>query len=120
MSMVFAVNRKVHFNYFIEESIEAGIVLTGSEVKAIRAGMISFNDGFAAFKNNELFLYNVHISEYKYSSIFSHDPNRLKKLLLHKQELKRLKRKVDEKGITLIPIDFHYTNYKIKVTLGLC
>ncbi len=120
MSMVFAVNRKVHFNYFVEESIEAGIVLTGSEVKAIRAGMISFTDGFAAFKNDELFLYNVHISEYKYSSIFSHDPDRLKKLLLHKQELKRLKRKVDEKGITLIPLDFHYANHKIKVTLGLC
>ena len=120
MSIVFAINRKVHFNYFVEETVEAGIVLFGSEVKAIRAGMISFNDGFAAFKNNELFLYNVHISEYKYSSVFSHEPDRLKKLLLHKQELKRLKRKVEEKGITLVPIDFHYANHKIKVTLGLC
>lgn len=123
MSIVFAVNRKVHFNYFVEETVEAGIVLLGSEVKAIRAGMISFTDGFAAFKsnkNNELFLYNVHISEYKYSAVFSHEPDRIKKLLLHKQELKRLKRKIDEKGITLIPLDFHYANHKIKVTLGLC
>lgn len=120
MSHVFATNRKVHFNYFVEETIEAGIVLSGSEVKAIRDGMISFTDGFAAFKNNELFLYNVRISEYKHSSVFSHEPDRLKKLLLHNQELKRLRRKVDEKGITLVPLDFHYGNHKIKVTLGLC
>lgn len=115
-----AQNRKARFNYTIEDSIECGIVLEGTEVKSVRAGNISFPDAFAEIQNKEVWLKNVHITEYVYSSIFNHDPDRPKKLLLHKDEIKRLIRKVDEKGFTLIPLDFYLKNGKIKVQLGIC
>jgi len=115
-----AQNRKARFNYTIEDSIECGIVLEGTEVKSVRAGNISFPDGFAEIRAGEVWLKSVHITEYVYSSIFSHDPDRPKKLLLHKDEIKRLVRKVDEKGFTLIPLDFYLKNGRIKVSLGIC
>jgi len=115
-----AQNRKARFNYTIEDSIECGLVLEGTEVKSVRAGNISFPDAFAEIQNGEVWLKNVHITEYVYSSIFNHDPDRPKKLLLHKDEIKRLVRKVDEKGFTLIPLDFYLKNGKIKVSLGIC
>jgi len=115
-----AQNRKARFNYTIEDSIECGLVLEGTEVKSVRAGNISFPDAFAEIQNGEVWLKNVHITEYVYSSIFNHDPDRPKKLLLHKDEIKRLVRKVDEKGFTLIPLDFYLKNGKIKVALGIC
>ncbi len=115
-----AQNRKARFNYTIEDSIECGLVLEGTEVKSIRAGNISFPDAFAEIQKSEIWLKNVHITEYVYSSIFNHDPDRPKKLLLHKDEIKRLVRKVDEKGFTLIPLDFYLKNGKIKVSLGIC
>ncbi len=115
-----AQNRKARFNYTIEDSMECGIVLEGTEVKSVRAGNISFPDGFAEIRNGEVWLKSVHITEYVYSSIFSHDPDRPKKLLLHKDEIKRLVRKVDEKGFTLIPLDFYLKNGRIKVSLGIC
>lgn len=115
-----AKNRRAFFDYTVEESLECGIVLLGSEVKSIRLGKISFNDGYAYFDNNELWLKNIHIAEYNQSSIFNHQPLRLRKLLAHAQELKRLKRRVDEKGYTLIPLDFHFRNGRIKVEIGLC
>jgi SsrA-binding protein len=115
-----AQNRKARFNYTIEDSIECGIVLEGTEVKSVRAGNISFPDAFAEIQNGEVWLKNVHITEYVYSSIFNHDPERPKKLLLHKDEIKRLIRKVDEKGFTLIPLDFYLKDGKIKVQLGIC
>jgi len=115
-----AQNRKARFNYTIEDSIECGLVLEGTEVKSVRSGNISFPDAFAEIQNGEVWLKNVHITEYVYSSIFNHDPDRPKKLLLHKDEIKRLVRKVDEKGFTLIPLDFYLKNGKIKVALGIC
>ncbi len=115
-----AQNRKARFNYTIEDSIECGLVLEGTEVKSVRSGNISFPDAFAEIQNGEVWLKNVHITEYVYSSIFNHDPDRPKKLLLHKDEIKRLVRKVDEKGFTLIPLDFYLKNGKIKVSLGIC
>lgn len=115
-----AQNRKARFNYSIEESIECGIELKGTEVKSIKASNLSFPDGFAEIINNEVWVKNLHISEYVYSSIFNHNPDRPKKLLLHAAEIKRLKRKVDEKGVTLIPLDFYLKNGRVKVTLGLC
>lgn len=115
-----AQNRKARFNYSIDESIECGIELKGTEVKSVKTGQMSFPDAFAEIINNEVWVKNLHISEYVYSSIFNHAPDRHKKLLLHAAEIKRLKRKVDEKGITLIPLDFYLKNGRVKVTLGLC
>ena len=111
-----AENRIARFNYSIEDSIECGIVLEGTEVKSVKAGNISFLDSFAEIINNEVFLKGFHISEYSYSSVFNHNPDRL----LHQDEIKRLKRKVEEKGITLIPLDFYLKNGRVKVNLGLC
>lgn len=117
---IIAQNRRARFDYAVEETLECGIVLEGSEVKSLRAGKVSFPDGYAAFENGELWLKNVHINEYSYSSVFNHDPDRPRKLLAHAHELKRLRRRVDEKGYTLIPLDFHFTKGRVKVELGLC
>ncbi len=117
---IIAENRKARFNYFIEESYECGVELKGTEVKSVKAGAISFPDAFAEIINGEIFVKNFHISEYSYSSIFNHDPDRPKKLLLKKQEIKKITRKVEMKGYTLIPIDFYLKNGMIKVTLGVC
>lgn len=115
-----AENRKVRFDYFIEETYECGIELQGTEVKSVKNGSISFLDSFAEIINGELWLKNFHISEYSFSSVFNHNPDRPKKLLLHKEEIKRLTRKIDVKGYTLIPIDFYLKNGRVKVTLGVC
>ncbi len=117
---VIAQNKKARFDYFVEESYECGIVLEGTEVKSVKEGNVSFSDSFAEIINNELWVRNFHISEYKYSSIFNHNPDRQKKLLVHKEEIKRIKRKVDEKGYTLIPLDFFLKNGRVKLTLGVC
>lgn len=115
-----AENKKARFNYTIEDSIECGVVLEGTEVKSVKAGNISFLDSFAEIINNEVWVKNFHISEYSYSSIFNHNPDRPKKLLLHEDEIKRLKRKVEEKGFTLIPLDFYLKKGRVKINLGLC
>ena len=115
-----AVNRKARFNYEIEEDIECGIELQGSEVKSFRLGKISFPDAFAVIENGEVWLRNLHVAEYIFSSVFNHDPDRRRKLLLHKQEIKRLKRKVDERGYTLVPLSFYFKNGRVKVNLGIC
>ena len=117
---IIAENRKARFDYFIEDTYECGIVLEGTEVKSVKNGNISFPDAFAEIKNGEVWVKNFHISEYSFSSIFNHDPDRPKKLLLHADEIKRLTRRVDEKGCTLIPLDFYLKNGRVKVTLGVC
>lgn len=115
-----AENRKARFDYFVEDSIECGIALEGTEVKSVKSGNISFPDSFAEIINGEVFLKNFRIAEYSYSSVFNHDPDRAKKLLLHKDEIKRLQRKVDEKGYTLVPLEFYLKDGKVKVALGVC
>lgn len=115
-----AENRQARFNYFIEEKLECGIALEGTEVKSVKNGAISFPDAFAEIINGEIFIKNMHISEYSYSSVFNHNPDRPKKLLLHKDEIKRLLRKTEEKGYTLVPLDFYLKKGKVKTTLGLC
>lgn len=115
-----AENRKARFNYFIEDTYECGIELQGTEVKSVKNGSISFPDAFAEIIKNEIWIKNMNIAEYSYSSIFNHEPLRPKKLLLHKDEIKRLTRKVEEKGYTLIPLDFYLKNGRVKVTLGVC
>ncbi|MDD7269672.1 MAG: SsrA-binding protein SmpB [Treponema sp.] len=117
---VIAENRKVRFDYFIEDTYECGVELRGTEVKSVKNGSVSFPDGFAEIINGEVWMKNCHIAEYSFSSIFNHDPDRPKKLLLHKEEIKRLIRKVDTKGYTLIPVDFYLKNGRVKVTLGVC
>lgn len=117
---IIAENRKARFDYFIEDTYECGVALQGTEVKSVKNGNISFPDSFAEIINGEVWVKNLHISEYSYSSIFNHNPDRPKKLLLHKEEIKRLTRKVDEKGYTLIPLDFYLKNGRVKMSLGVC
>ncbi len=115
-----AQNKKARFDYSIEEDYECGIELKGTEVKSVKDGTISFPDSFAEIQNGEVWLKNFHISEYPFSSIFNHDPDRPKKLLLHRDEIKRLQRKTEEKGFTLIPLDVYLKNGLVKIKIGLC
>ncbi len=117
---IIAQNRKARFNYAIEDTIECGIVLEGTEVKSVRGGNVSFPDSFAEIRSNEVWLMGFHVTPYVYSSIFNHDPDRPKKLLMHREEIKRLTRKVEEKGFTLVPLEVYLKKGRIKVQLGIC
>ena len=117
---VISENRKARFDYFIEDSYECGVALEGTEVKSVKNGNISYPDGFAEVINGEIFLKNFHISEYAFSSIFNHNPDRPKKLLLHKEEIKKITRKIDQKGYTLIPLDVYLKDGRVKISLGVC
>lgn len=117
---VIAENRKAGFDYFIEERYECGIALEGTEVKSVKNGNISFPDSFAEIINGEVWVKNFHISEYSFSSVFNHNPDRPKKLLLHREDIKKLTRKVEEKGYTLIPLNFYLKDGLVKMTLGVC
>ena len=116
---IISKNKKALFNYFIDETYETGIVLKGSEIKSCREGKVNIKDGYAKFKNGELYLINTHISQYIHANQFNHDPLRERKLLLHKREIKRLIGKIQEKGMTLIPISMYLKNGKAKIELGL-
>jgi SsrA-binding protein len=117
---VIAQNRKARFDYSVDESYECGIELLGTEVKSFRDGKISFPDSWAEVIHGEIWLRSLKIAENPYSSIFNHDPDRKKKLLLHRDEIKRINRKVEEKGYTLIPLSFYFKKGRVKVDLGLC
>ena len=117
---IIAENRKARFDYFIEDTYECGLELQGTEVKSFKNGNISFPDAFAEIINGEIWIKNLPNSKYANSSIFNHDPKKQKKLLLHKEEIKKLTRKVEEKGYTLVPIDFYLKNGRVKATLGVC
>lgn len=113
-------NKKAFHEYHIDDTMEAGLVLTGPEVKSLRAGRANLVDGYAQFQGDELFLYNVHISPYKFATHNPVDPLRVKKLLLHKREIRKLIGKLKEKGIALIPLKIYFiSNGKAKVELGL-
>jgi SsrA-binding protein len=118
-SAALAVNKQARFNYQIEEHLECGIELKGTEVKSIRARKFSFSDAYGRIRDGELWLIGLHISEYSHGGIENHDPDRDRKLLVHKQELKRLKRRVEEKGYTLVPLNLHMKKDLIKVEMGL-
>lgn len=115
-----AKNKKAFFDYSIESSIECGVVLQGTEVKSVKEGRISFNDSFAEVQGGEVFIKNFSISEYVYSSLFNHKPDGIRKLLLHRDEIKRIERRVREKGYTLIPLEFYLKDGHFKILLGLC
>ena len=97
-------NKKASYEYFLLEEMTAGIQLVGTEIKSIRKGDVNISDSFCAFTGNELFLVNAHIKEYKFGNQFNHEPRRPRKLLLKKQELKKIRRKITEKGLTIVPI----------------
>ncbi len=113
------LNKKAKFNYFIEDEIECGIVLTGTEIKSIRSGKANIKDSYAVIKNNEVFILNMHISKYDEGNIFNHDENKTRKLLLHKNEIKKLKNKIELNGYTLVPIKIYFKNNKAKILLGV-
>ena len=117
---IIAVNRKARHDYSIDDRIECGIELMGTEVKSFRDGKISFPDAWAEVVNGEVWLRSLQVSENPFSSIFNHDPDRKKKLLLHRDEIKRLARKTEDKGYTLIPLSFYFKKSRVKVELGLC
>ncbi len=113
-------NKKAFHDYHIDDTLEAGIVLTGGEVKSLRAGRANIKDGYAGIKDGEVFLYNVHISPYAFATHGTADPLRVRKLLLHRQEIRRLIGKIKEKGVALIPLKIYFKNNgKVKVELGL-
>jgi SsrA-binding protein len=112
-------NRKARHEYHILETHEAGLVLQGTEVKSLRDGKANLQDAFARFDRGELWLHNLHISPYAAGNRFNHDPLRPRKLLLHRNELRKLVGQVEQKGLTLIPLDLHFRRGRAKVTLGL-
>jgi SsrA-binding protein len=114
-----AVNRRARHDYCIEETIEAGVVLTGSEVKSLRAGKAQLKDSYGHIKHGEVWLFNAHISEYSPAAQFGHEPTRSRKLLLHRSEIERLIGKVKERGLTLIPLRLYFKHGRAKVELGL-
>ena len=114
-----ARNKKARHEYFIEDTWEAGIVLTGTEVKSLREGRASIVDGFAQIRDGELWMYNVHIPEYNQGTWNNHAPRRLRKLLLHKAEIQKLIGKTKESGLTVIPLELYFKDGKAKVELGL-
>ncbi len=116
---IVAQNRKARHSYFIEESYEAGMVLQGTEVKALRAGRVNIKDGYARIRDGEVFLMDVHISPYAFGNRLNHDPLRPRKLLLHGREIHRLTGKVKEKGFALIPLSIYFSRGRAKVDLAL-
>jgi SsrA-binding protein len=115
-----AENRKARHDYFIEESYEAGIVLTGSEIKAIRAGRLNLRGGYARIVNGEVWMYDVHISPYEQSgTYFNHEPTRPRKLLLHRREISRILGLVERQGMTLVPLRVYFKGRRAKLELGL-
>jgi len=114
-----AQNRKARYDYFILSTHEAGIVLKGTEVKSIRAGRLNLKDSYAKVKDGELWLIGMHISPYEQGNINNHNPERIRKLLLHEREIERLRRSIEEKGLTVVPLSLYFKNGRVKVELGL-
>ncbi|MFC1860166.1 SsrA-binding protein SmpB [Chloroflexota bacterium] len=112
-------NRKAYHNYLIQDSIESGIVLTGSEIKSIRAGRVSLGDAYVKPEAGELWLLNAHIARYEAGSYLSHEPRRPRKLLLHRQQIDNLTSKIAEKGLTLVPLKLYIKNSIAKVEIAL-
>ena len=116
---IIAQNRKARYDYFIEDELEAGLVLKGTEVKSLRLGKAHLKDAYARVKDGEVYVYQMHIGPYPFAYYDNHDPLRPRKLLLHKREIKRLYGKVNEKGFTLVPLKIYFKDGKVKITLAL-
>ncbi len=116
---VLATNRKARHNYHILDTLEAGIALCGTEVKAIRNHELSIEEAFAVEHKGEVFLHNLHVRAYSHGNRFNHEPVRIRKLLLHKREIRKLSGQLSKEGLTLVPLDLHLRRGKIKVQLGV-
>ena len=114
-----ANNKKAYYDYFIDEKYEAGLVLHGTEVKSLRQGKCSIKEAYIQIINGEVFVINMNITPYEKGNIFNKDPLRVKKLLLHKYEIRKLKGKIAEKGYTLVPLQVYFSNSLVKVEIGL-
>ena len=114
-----ANNKKAYHDYFIEEKYECGIALHGTEVKSLRMGKCSIKESFVRIENGEVYVYGMHVSPYEKGNIFNKDPLRVKKLLLHKQEINKLVGKIKEKGFTLVPLQVYFSNGRAKIEIGL-
>ncbi len=119
MEKIAAQNKRAYHDYFIDEVYECGIVLTGTEIKSIRASKVSLQDSFCYIKNNQAYISGMHISKYEMGNIFNHDPDRVKKLLLHKNEIIKLNQRISRDGYTLIPLKVAIRNGRAKVDIGL-
>ncbi|MDR0931351.1 MAG: SsrA-binding protein SmpB [Clostridiales bacterium] len=119
MSKIIAQNRKARHEYFIEDTYEAGISLSGTEVKSVRLGKVNMQDSYASISSGEVWIKNLHISPYEQGNIFNKDPVRPRKALLHKQEINRILGAVSQKGFTLIPLDLHFSGKYVKLSLAL-
>ena len=113
------INKKARFDYFIDEEIEAGIELVGTEIKSVRKGSVDLKDSFVHIKNGEVFLINTYIAHYEEANQFNHDERRSRKLLLHKKEIKKLQEKVKIEGFTLIPLKMYFKKNHVKVLIGV-
>lgn len=114
------LNRKANHDYFVEDTVEAGIVLTGTEIKSIRDGSCNIKDCYGIIRNGEVYLLNMYVGQYKEGNIFNHEETRSRKLLLHKKEIKKLAQAIELKGLTLVPLKLYFKNNKLKVALGVC
>lgn len=115
-----AENRRARFDYHVEDSVEAGLMLMGSEVKSLRDGKVNLSDSYGLPKNGELYLLNAHIGPFKAAAIFGHEPLRARKLLLHREQIDKWTTKVNERGYSIIPLRLYFKNGRAKVLLGLC
>lgn len=113
------VNKKAYFNYFIDNEIEAGIVLKGTEIKSVRKGSVNLTDSYVRIKKNEAYIINMFIDKYDEGNIFNHEPTRERKLLLHKKEIKRLLELTSRDGYTLVPVKLYIKNDKAKISIGI-
>jgi SsrA-binding protein len=116
---IIASNKKAYHEYFIDEVFEAGLVLTGTEVKSLRLGKVNLKESFCRVKGGEVFINNMNISIYEQGNRENHDPTRVRKLLLHREEIDKLTRKVDERGLSLVPTKIYFKDSRIKIELGL-
>lgn len=117
--MIEILNRKAKFDYEIIENYEAGIVLTGTEIKSIKLGKANLKDSYCIIRNNEIFILNMHINAYDYGNIFNHEETRTRKLLLHKKEILKLKNNLELNGLTIIPLKLYFKKNKAKLLIGL-
>ena len=117
---VMANNRKAFHDYFVEDKIEAGIELKGTEVKSVRAGTLNLKDSYVIAKNGEAYVHSMHISPYDKGNIFNHDPDRPKRLLLHKREINKLYALVKQDGYALVPLSVYFKDARVKVEFGIC
>ena len=117
---IIANNRKAYHDYFVEETYEAGISLFGTEVKSVRLGQVNLKDSWCDIDDGEMFIKGMHISPYEKGNIFNRDPRRVRRLLIHKSEIRRLFDKVRQEGLTLIPLKLYYKGSRVKMEVGLC